>query len=341
VGRGVYSPTGALKVIERFSDVGAVDGDAIARACSLGEIRAILTPRGCREEVIIPVKPNLPMGSQDWLVIAYDVMGFDAPLGESEGISVGRWQLARPSARDAAHRPIPVRMAGLNLAGRKALLAGIRASDLDACVYPIIIDPDFISESGDGYVGGSSATYSTARSTSTEYDTTGTSGWFGQNKSGSTYYVYRMGFKFNTSSLGRRALVTNVTMTLTVNWDPSGASFNRNIVDFDWASCDPISSNQESFYDGALAAPTDALWVSGVVYDNTSYTSAALSTSWVNRVGMTYYALVSARDQSATAPTGYECHTIYTSETSTSSYKPKLTVTYSVLGDRLSLLRAT
>lgn len=203
----------------------------------------------------------------------------------------------------------------------------------DEAAYPVTIDPDFVDDTADGFIYGQSSSYSSARDTSDYIQVSPDGLWLGQNFSSNLYYIYRGFLKFDTSSLPDSATITSIKLKLTVYIDNSATDFDVIIKKQNWSSQDPLStSNREAAYDNALTAnDDDNIWRNtNGVSANTTYESGALSTSWVNKTGNTYYSLISSRDKSATTPTNAENILLYTAESTTASYRPTLVVTYTV-----------
>jgi len=201
---------------------------------------------------------------------------------------------------------------------------------------------DFVSSSGDGMIQGWDENYSTARSTSYDFDITSTYHRVGQWRQivglfPDQYWIRRIFFKFDTSSIPDTAIITSVKLRLTAQADSSSTDFDIQIVKQDWSSQDPIvSGTREAVYDGCLSGTADDnIWrnTSGMSL-NTPYESGELDTTWVNKTGNTYYSLRSSRDYSNTSPSASasenESITIYTSEIATSTYRPYLVVEYTV-----------
>jgi len=200
---------------------------------------------------------------------------------------------------------------------------------------------EIVSSSGDGYVYGKATnSYSTARSTSTNFDITSTYHRLGQwsqdmGLSGYDFWVRRIFLKFDTSSIPTFAVISSVKLRLTAQADSSSTDFDVQIVKQNWTSQDPITAGTcEAVYDGCLAGTADSnIWrnTSGMSL-NTPYESGELDTTWVEKGGTTYYSLRSGLDYSNASPSGSlsenESITIYTSEVATSTYRPYLVVTY-------------
>jgi len=195
--------------------------------------------------------------------------------------------------------------------------------------YPLVIDPDYSGDSGDGVVLGSSTVYATAQSTATNHGTATDYIYVGQYYSVPNYVVHRMFEKFDTSGIPDGDTISSVVMTLTAQSDASATDFDVQIKKCDWSASDPLSSgNRDTAYDDcAAAAQDDNIWrnTSGLS-TNTQYASGSLSTAWVSKTGYSYYGLMSSRE--GTTPTGNEFIAINSTNHATASYRPFLTVTH-------------
>lgn len=187
-----------------------------------------------------------------------------------------------------------------------------------------------------GYVGGKSATYSTARGTATEEGTTSVFVGQAEEVSVSNYAVYRGYLKFDLSSLPAGANISAATLSLAVQTDNSAADFNVNIVKYDWSAQEPLAAgNRDAAFDGALAATIDVVWrnTSGMSAD-TVYTSPALDPTWLTAGENAYYALTSSEDTGNSPPSANtnEFVLFRDPEDATAELRPILNVTYTVLG---------
>jgi len=238
--------------------------------------------------------------------------------------------LRPPVAYDAAN-PGDVRQITnqfVNVDGQPYILFTL--PDLTGMSRPVV-DPTLTQESGsgDGFVSGNDATYATARSTSTAFNTTAgvTIGqWTG-------FTIYRAFVSFDTSSIPDSAVISQVNMILTCATDESTTDFDVQIVKQDWSAQDPIAAgNREAAYDNCLAGTADSsIWrnTSGLVV-NTQYTSGNLSTAWVSKTGSTYYSLRSSLDFAGTEPATNDRVQLGAQENATASYRPQLVVVYTV-----------
>ena len=199
-----------------------------------------------------------------------------------------------------------------------------------ARVYPVVIDPDFVGSTDDGYVSGWDSNYYTAHSTAALKQMTSDL-VAGQRISGSDYLVFRSFLKFDTSGIPDGDTVTQVNLKLTCKADYSTADFDIQIVKQDWSAQDPVTDgNMDTAYDNCLSGDADdSIWrnTSGMA-TNTQYTSGNLSTAWVNKAGDTYYSLRSNEDFATRLPSVDEWITLYDGEDETAAYRPVLTVTY-------------
>lgn len=192
------------------------------------------------------------------------------------------------------------------------------------------VGADYACSTDDGYVLGSSGTYSTARTTSTSYVSNSNGVYVGQRLLTGTYSVLRSFLKFNTSGINIYATISQVNMKLVCTSDGSDTDFDVQIVKQNWSAQDPLSNtNREAAFDGCLAGTADnAIWrnTSGMSI-NTQYTSGNLDTTWINTTGYTYYSLRSSLDKAGTAPSGNELVFIASQEHATAVYRPILAIT--------------
>lgn len=339
---GVINVTNGNFTVLATLGSGQVDGDSIVRGTGIYEHRLTLTENGIREVLTLGQAP--PAGHNSlWLVLETAILGASFPDGWLNEYTAGGFYFDLPSAHDANNRRAPVRRYARTRAGIQFVYTGIPFNWLYAAAYPVEIDPDFAGNTRDwGALGGDYAgVYANARNTCAAYDSLTSSQTLGQIFVDPEYDVYRIGLKFDTTSMGAGANIAQVNMRLTATLDATDTDYDINIVQWNWASYDPISSgNQETNYDGVLAAATDGLWrnTAGIVA-LTQYTSANLSTTYVNKTSPTYYGLISANDQSNTAPTGNEYLNIYNQEIATTARRPWLVITYGRSATRVRIAR--
>lgn len=200
-------------------------------------------------------------------------------------------------------------------------------ADVTGAVYPVVIDPDFAGASGDGTVYADDAVYATAHATADKHISTDL--YTGQMLSGGLYYVYRSVLSFDTSSIGTNT-ISQVNMKLTVHYEQSATDFDVQIVKYNWSGI----TDRDTLFDGVLAADADDNIFCNTAGKsvNTQYTSGNLSTTWVDKSGVTYYGLRSSLDVAETAPSGNDRFVLYDSSATTESYRPVLTVTYTASG---------
>jgi len=216
--------------------------------------------------------------------------------------------------------------------GNTYLLSGVKIVDLNAMVFPVVIDPTLrvYSTSSDGYIYKSSGSYSTARTASS--GTVSSSASFlsiGQKKDlnappTSTYTINRGFVLFNTSALPWNAFLDNATFSLYKKDDYSTTDFNLTIQNGQPAyPHDPLLSSDYnmSYYSGNGGTFNTATFHNG--YNNMSLTSL----NWINRNGTTKLCLRSSRDINGNAPTGNEYVNVYANELG-SGYQPRLVINY-------------
>lgn len=190
---------------------------------------------------------------------------------------------------------------------------------------------DFAPVTAGGQIFGLNATYLTARSTPTGFDTAATTMNVGQRFVTPNYRVFRAFIKFDTSTIGADSTVTQVNLRMGLaNANGSDEDFDIQIVKHDWSSQDPITTdNMNTAFDACLAGTAD----SSIFFNTSNFSSNQLSgdldTSWINKTGNTYYSLRSSRDVNGDVPTGNEYITFYSANyTTTPSRRIYLVVTY-------------
>lgn len=310
-GRVVVDGTGYQQITALpGSPTGYVDGDKIVREFSGGRQYLYMKEDGFRQEIILDKIPSLTVKNAQTL------------LATVSGSLPIKYIASQLTAVDAAGNMYQFD----NLTNLRTWMTN--------AVYPVVIDPDFSGSTADGDIYGQNADYSTTRSTAYNVRPTitavrvGNSWWSAFTR----YEVARTFLMFDTSTIGADATVTQVNLKLVASYDMSSTDFNVQIVDQDWSAQNPLSSsNMDAAFDNCLSGSADInIWRNtyGMAL-NTQYTSGNLSTSWINKVGNTYYSLRSARDFSNVTPTGYEYIDIYSADHATASYRPVLTVVYS------------
>jgi hypothetical protein len=303
---GDYTQRAALIYPGKIS----VDGDRIARPFSGGVQYLYITEDGFRQEIVLEKM--------------LDLRKVSALVDSVKGILPTKYTASSLSLKDSSTAELSdfVQVDKVSL-----------ASVLEAAKYPVVIDPDFASESSSWAIYGSNADYATARATSFSGMAPNTTIIIGQR---STYQVQRGALKFVTSTIGAGSTITQVNISMVCATDQSTKDFDVQIVKFDWSSYDPYATaNREDNYDGCLAADADDnIWrnTSGMSVE-TAYTSGNLATTWVSKTGNTYYGLRSKDDYDATTPTNLtERITLGGPTNATESYRPVLTVTYTAAG---------
>lgn len=305
----VIHPDGRMRVrnsdYQQFTELpsakaGRLDGDKIIREFPGGEQHLIMKEDGFREEIHV-FKPTFKI---------------EKFIAKTAGNLPSKYRAHPVTAEDAEG----------NVYEYKENVAEFGAW-LDKAVYPVVIDPDFTTSGSfaDYYWAGKNADYATARSTAwnTFWSSAFNNLLIGQNFDGSNYWVYRVYLAFDTSSIDDGETISQSNLKLTYKADSSSIDFDVQIAKISTVN-----------YAGALSATLDDnIWGNGNGKTlNTQYTSGNLSTAWINKTGLTKYALRSSRDSDNTAPTGSEYCSVYDYETATESYRPVLTVTYSAGG---------
>jgi hypothetical protein len=237
------------------------------------------------------------------------------PLGEA-------YELYNESARQT----LTYRIVHLN--GDTYLLSGLKISDLNSMVFPVVIDPTLSvnSLSNDGYIWKSDKTYNTAWSApSGTVDSSSTYLSIGQTLSSSVYYLYRGFVLFDTSSLPSNAYLDSAVLSLYKKDDFSTTDFLLTIQNGQPTyPHNPLQATDygKSLYSGNGGSLNTANFVNG--RNNITLTNL----SWVNKIGTTKLCLRSSRDISGTTPTGNEYVNVYSANAPLQGEVPKLIITY-------------
>lgn len=276
---------------------GVVDGDKIVREFKFGTQYLYMKEDGFRQETVITRPPTT---AEAKYLIASESGELPSKYKRSDITAV--------DADGAVHEFV-------NLGQFKKWL--------DAAAYPVTIDPDFAGSTADGFVYGQDADYATARATSGAEATNSSSIKTGQT---TTYQVFRGYFMFDTSAIGAGSTVTQANLKLTVETDSSTTNFVPLIVKY------AGGANREARFDNLLNNDLDdgnfGSTGTGTWSANTQKTSSNLSTAWVNKIGTTYYGVVSEEDRNNSAPTASEVIEWHSANASTVGYRPFLSVTY-------------
>jgi len=198
---------------------------------------------------------------------------------------------------------------------------------------------DCLCDSGDGGMYGADEYYATAHSTAYTLNSSGADHQLGQNYDAAheIYYISRIFMKFDTSVIPDSDTITQVNMKLVATHNYSDTDFDVVIKKADWSAYDPASeANKDSIYDLILSASSDTnIWrnTSGISI-NTQYTSGNLDAARINKLGYTYYGLISSRDISSSTPVMDvgEAVRIASQENATTGYRPILTITHIPVG---------
>ncbi len=234
---------------------------------------------------------------------------------------------------ETARQKLTYRIIHLN--GNTYLLSGLKVSDLNTMIFPVIVDPTLsvYSLTNDGYIYNSSSNYNTAWTAST--GTISSSAIYlsiGQSKVASfppDYRVYRGFLPFNTSSLPSNAFIDRAVISLYKKDDYSTTDFNITIQNGQPTyphSPLQIGDYAKSHYSGNGGGLNTANFVNG--RNNITLTDL----TWINKTGITKLCLRSSPDMSGTTPSGSEYVNVYSANAMDPmpdvSYKPKLIITY-------------
>jgi hypothetical protein len=207
------------------------------------------------------------------------------------------------------------------------LLSGVKVSNLNDMMFPVVIDPTLIvySTSSDGYTYYYGNNYYTVWSQGTGYVYDSLDYLrIGQRKFLDTYYIWRACLFFNTSELPSNANITNATLSLYKKSDYSDTDFNIVIQRGTTSSYphDPLqgSDYNKSHYSGDGGSLNTLNFGNG--YNNISLTNY----SWITKEGNNKFCLRSSWDKKGMAPGDFQYVLVYSNEKG-SGYQPKLTIT--------------
>lgn len=322
---GLFNPTTRNLNILGIFRPGLIINDHIERSLVINGVtyllKTILTERGLKEQLLIDAIPSGDF--DDWLVIGTVIVGIEWSDGWIDTYRIGQYTFGLPYSQDADGYEIETKRFAFKHGGEQLILTGFPLRLLSKVKYPIVLDPDYVTEASDGYIRGNNSVYATARATSFQTVDNAGSARVGQDLG---YNVYRGYFRFNTGTISPTATVTQANLKMAIITNTSTTDFNVNIQKYDWTA--PLNGAREANYDGALAATLDQVWRNTLgIATNTIYTSPNLDITRVNPVGYTYFAVISSRDASATPPTTPEHIDIYTAE-GTATYRAVLTVLF-------------
>jgi hypothetical protein len=314
---------------------GHVEDDCVVSSGSWWEHRIRLTETGLRETLTIFSKQTIAGAkANDWLVLDTIITGRSFADGElTAGDDFEGYKFPLPKAHDSSFglgSLAPCKRWAKTISGAQHVFTGIPLSWLATAVYPVIIDPDYSEFTADGFIYGQNASFATARSTVTYFDNTYSEVYVSTYLNAGQYVVQRGFWKFNTSTIGARNIVTQVNGKYTIS-SVGGTPYQKVYLhDYDWSANDPITApNCPTSYAGALTSTQDALWkdTTGLSV-GTQYASSNLNTSWVNKSGNTYYAMLCDSDLNSAAPLGINAANIASQNHTTAGYRPILTVLY-------------
>jgi hypothetical protein len=306
----------------------------VIRDLPTGWYSTALTSLGVQEELVLNECPKA--GPDEHLFVIETALAgprlprYPKPI-RADGFVLGGYRLGTATAVDASGRVIPCIVSLLE----RSLLICVPMTWLQSAQYPVVIDPDFSSDSAGGYVWGQSGTWSTARSTAYSFSTGASTFISGADNDAGSYHVYRGFLKFNTQSLTSAARITTVYVYLA---SPShmGTGWTLYVNEVDWSGQDPLSGgNIDTAYDANLAAPY-YLWHSHTGLASNTYYAATCSNTWPRPYSYTYYGMIGNMDVGDAAP-GTNSWYYATLHSAGSGYPPVLSVGYTLLNNRTRL----
>jgi len=278
-----------------------VDGSSASVANEGVVWNYVLTPTALKAEALVTAS----RGPQTYRFLYYTIGGADEFTVDADGNAVIAEVAVVPRAFAVGANGVTYSAGTWEVTGEGTLQFVFDDSNLPAEAYPYRLDPTTEpATTNDGYISGSSTTYSTARETSSSSTTTGATMRVGQQLSGSTKSVWRSFLEFETGSVPADATISEVRLKLWVQADKSDTEFTAKVRDFDWSLA--LGGSREANYDGCLAAAVDADWIntSGGGLTGRYSLSEALSTSWVKKGAQstTRYCLLSATISATSLP---------------------------------------
>lgn len=343
---GLLSATGTFTPVITSIPTGNVSGDSISRLAGGKFSHSLrLTETGLRETLTISSSADVTGTGTSYFVIetAFGTTQLWADGWLNDEFNKAGSIFPIPYATDAKNAIIPLKRYTKYTGGYQYIYTGILISELSKYAFPLIIDPDYLDSTNDGYVRGRDLDYATARSTANTSQVGITTFTVGQQYISSYYNLYRSYLRFDTSSIPDDDTVTQVNLKLVCVQNNSDTDFDVNILKQNWSGQDPITSgNRETAYGNCLTSPEDSsIWINtSGISNNTQYTSGNLLTSWVSKINSTYYSLASNRDYdgSGTEPSGLESINIASQEHTTESYRPILTIVHAAAGGGIPVL---
>ncbi|MBU1046031.1 hypothetical protein KJ616_02840, partial [Patescibacteria group bacterium] len=231
-----------------------------------------------------------------------------APEGDVEiksNIS-GNLRASAPYAVDAAMNPLE----NFRVEEDRKIL---KSPDFNLAEFPVIVDDSFSASASDGYIGVYANSYSTARNSTDgssgfyrEKNTANSSTILGQEAyrdvyTGVEYQIFRNYFYFNTSAIPSGANITSAILSLRM-WGTRETSSDFEVVVQNGQPVyphDPLGwadYNKNNYSgNGGSVNPSSA----GMYY-NVQLNSTGIS--WINKGGITKFAVRSSRDINGNAP---------------------------------------
>lgn len=338
-GQVVTYPAVAGAGIDLRYDIGAhsLKQDLVLSAAALAALRAEVVARSLGGGYLV-VSYALDLGS---------MAGWSLGLGAGSEVD-GEVPITGGSVRPSLGRPVASDDSGreVNCLYRRishpqlgpTLLVGVPLSWLSGATGSVVIDPTFYGDTADGIIVGTSATYSTARSTSSGVNTTGAVANLGQRLQTGNYTVWRAFVSADTSSIPDGDTVSAASIFVKSSSDTSDTDFLVKVYRFAWT--DPLGTDQEGNFDGAYGGSatlegtlrdTASGWVAGTYY------SLALDPAGINKTGNSRYALVSSRDVGNNTPAGNEYVNWYTADQTGTGDDPYLDITHAGSGSSVPL----
>lgn len=335
-----YRPsTAGVTQMANIPSNGTASGDTYVRSGSGWTYTVRITEVGARHELVLSAVPSLPGGTQatDYICIEEAVSGLSLPDGDiTLDYEIEGMKFPAPTATDANGDVPETKRFAKTVGGVQYIYTGVPTGWLQSAAYPVVVDPDFAADLGDGRIRSPSIgdRWPDVRATASSWGIASsieTVGAIGGTFGSWDWVIWRLFFNFDTSSIPDTAIVTQANLKFTAVEDLSTTDCDIYILKNDWSTRDPIDAdNMEANFDSVLtAAKDDSIWrnTSGISI-NTQYTSGDLSTAWINKTGYTYYSLASSHDYDDSEPASQDGLRMAMQNHGTADYRPVLTVVY-------------
>ncbi len=138
---GLFNPTTKAFSLLATLPTGLILDDKLIRESGIFREEITLKEGGVREELIVSSMPS--GGSGDWLVLETRIDGGNFPDGDTAEFSREGYKFPLPNALDANGKRLLARRFARKIGAVQYLLTGVLLATLASAVFPVMIDPDF------------------------------------------------------------------------------------------------------------------------------------------------------------------------------------------------------